>query len=101
MDGDKWFRPKIHMGWKKNMPLEERRKLAYQAHGKNLLETARALLALSNVQQDAPTARQAGQDARFFFAMNHRMKEAQKQGRREQKKVERQIRQMRVRLTRA
>ncbi len=99
-DGEKWFHPKIHMGWQKGMDLVERRTTAFKAHGKDLLETARALLALSNVTQDAPTARIAGQDARFFFTMNRRMKEAQKEGRREQQRVQRQIKQMRVRLTR-
>lgn len=99
-DQEKWFDPKVHSGWKKNLPLVERRTKAFTAHGKNLLATARALLALSNVQQDAPTARIAGRDSRFFFRMNRRMKEAQKQGQREVRRVEKQVRQMKVRLSR-
>ena len=99
-DEEKWYHPKIHMNWRKTMPLVERRTNAFKAHGKDLLETARALLALSNVTQDAPTARVAGQDSRFFFTMNRRMNQAKKQGEQEVRRVERQVRRMKARLTR-
>jgi len=99
-DQEKWFDPKVHSGWKKNMDLVERRTKAFTAHGKNLLETARALLALSNVTQDQPTAKIAARDSRFFFLMNRRMKQAQQQGQREVRRVEKQVRQMKVRLSR-
>lgn len=100
VDDSKWYHPKLHMGWKKTMPLLERRTKAYEAHGQNLLETGRALLALANVTEDVPTARIAKRDSTFFFTMNRRMKQAQQQGQKEVRQVERQVRRMKVRLTR-
>ena len=63
----RWYKPTTEMGWRKDMSAEERRELALDAHGGDLLSTARALLALSNVSTDDETKRLARSDADYFF----------------------------------
>ena len=63
----KWFKPGVEMGWKKTMPLEERRQMALEAHGGDTLATARALQALANVSKDKPTKIAAEKDAKYFY----------------------------------
>jgi len=63
----RWYKPTTEMGWRKDMPAEERRELALDAHGGDLLSTARALLALSNVTTSEETKRLARSDADYFF----------------------------------
>ena len=63
----RWYKPTVEMGWEKDMPVGERRELALDAHGGDLLATARSLQALSNVTTDSSTKQKAGVDAKFFF----------------------------------
>ena len=68
----RWYHPKVHMGWEKDMKAEERRELALDAHGGDYLATARALQALANVTRDRETAARAKSDADYFFRMNEK-----------------------------
>jgi len=70
----RWYSPKVKMNWRKDMPVGERRDNALDAHSGNLLSTARALLAISNVTQDRETKIEARKDADYFFALNRREK---------------------------
>lgn len=72
--GKRWYRPRVKMNWSKSMPQEERRENALDAHGSDLLATARALLALSNVTQDRETKVEARKDADYFFAQHEKEK---------------------------
>lgn len=72
---EKWFHPKTHMGWAKDLPAAERRDKALKAHGGDALAAARALLALANVTKDKETRRLARADADYFFRMHRRQKE--------------------------
>jgi hypothetical protein len=63
----RWYRPSLHTGWKADMPQDRRRKLVLDAHGGELLASARSMQALSNVTVDKTTKREAGLDARYFF----------------------------------
>jgi len=56
-------------GWRKDDIQKQRRQLALASRKGNLLPTARALMALSNVTQDKETARLARQDANYFYAL--------------------------------
>src|SRR3972149_3491793 len=47
----RWYGPKVHMGWKKSQTAKMRRQLALKSH-KNALSAARALQALANVTTD-------------------------------------------------
>ncbi len=77
----RFFTKKVHMGWHKDMPQEERRALALEAHlkaqrgrknmKKALLSTARALQQLANVNTDFETKRQARGDALYFLRRYH------------------------------
>lgn len=64
---EKWFHPKVEMGWKKTMPMRARRKVALDAHKGNILSTARALQSLANITTDKTTKKLARDDARYFF----------------------------------
>jgi hypothetical protein len=66
---DKWFptETRTHTGWKKELPMYERRKLSLKAHKGNLLSAARSLQALSNVTKDKETKKIAKKDADFFY----------------------------------
>ena len=67
----KWYNPKVHTGWDKHMTPRGRRIKSLKAHGRNLLATARSLLALSNVNSgkkgDRQTYLKAKADAKYFF----------------------------------
>lgn len=75
---NKFYHPKVHTGWKKSLPVGERRSLALKAHKGNTLSTARGLTALANVTEDSVTERKARSDAKYFFR-EHR-KELKKNG---------------------
>lgn len=65
-------------GWKKNQTAVVRRSRALASRPKNwsqrkrYLSAGRALLALSNIQQDKPTKAKARADARYFFSLLRR-----------------------------
>jgi len=65
---------KTHSGWKKNMPMAERRVLTLQAHHGDLLAAARGKQALANLTKDSKTKRESQKDAKFFFAEYKREK---------------------------
>lgn len=78
--GKKWFRKAIEEkppytlgGWRKNLPVEERRKFALRSRPKNMslkhryLSAGRALNALANVSRDEKTRIAAKRDAKYFF----------------------------------
>ncbi len=67
-ESEKFFHPKVKMNWSKELPKEVRRRNALEAHGGNILATARALQELSNVTTDAETKRLTKEDADYFFA---------------------------------
>lgn len=63
----KWYNPQTHTGWEKDMPVRERRELAYKAHGRDYLAAGRGMQALANVTTDQPTKIEAQKDAEYFF----------------------------------
>lgn len=72
--GKRWYHPKVRMNWSKSMLITERRENALDAHGGNLLATARALIALSNVTTDTKTKQEARKDGLYFLALREREK---------------------------
>ena len=76
---NKWFEAGKPLGWRKDDTQVKRRREALKHRHGDLLSTARALMALSNVTQDSETARKAKADAHYFYAL-HRKKN--KRGRR-------------------
>ena len=66
----KWYKPKIHSGWDKNMTTLGRRRKALAAH-KSYLSTAKSLQALANVNSgkkgDHATYVKASADAKYFY----------------------------------
>ncbi len=70
----RWFKPKKHSGWRKDMGIEKRRSRALSAHKGNALSTARSLQALANVTKDTTTKRAARKDALYFYAKHKRNK---------------------------
>lgn len=69
---EKWFSPTITTNWKKTDSQETRRRNALKAHKGDRLATARGLMALANITQDAETKRKASADARHFYAQYKR-----------------------------
>jgi hypothetical protein len=70
----KWFEPGRPIGWRKDMPQEERIRTAVRSRRGNLLKAARALLALANVTQDKETERKARADAELLFKRYRKQK---------------------------
>ena len=66
---ERWYRPKVKMGWKKGSPQTERRRAALKAHTGDALAAGRALQALVNVTTDRETKIEARKDALYFFAL--------------------------------
>ncbi len=64
---NRWYKPKVHTGWKKTMPVKERRRLVLRALGGDLLAAGRGKQALANVTTDSATKREAQKDATYFF----------------------------------
>jgi hypothetical protein len=64
---EKWFKPGEPLGWRKEEKAATRRRKALASRDGNILATARALQALSNVTKDPATKRLARADARYFF----------------------------------
>lgn len=64
---ERWYTPKVHMGWRKDVPQAERIRKALSTHKGDLLATARSLQALSNVTADVETKRKAKRDASLLF----------------------------------
>jgi hypothetical protein len=69
---ERFYHPKVEMGWHKSQSATTRRWLALKAHGGDNLATARALQALANVTTDSTTARLARQDALYFYGKHKR-----------------------------
>lgn len=67
-ESEKFFHPKVKMNWHKDLPADVRRSNALEAHGGDVLATARALQELSNVTTDAETKRLSKEDANYFFS---------------------------------
>ena len=65
---ERFYHPKVHMGWRKDQPPGLRREEALQSHKGDTLATARALQALANVTTDARTKLLAKSDADYFFS---------------------------------
>jgi hypothetical protein len=71
-----FFHPKVHTGWKADMPMAERRRLVWKAHKGDLLASARSMQALSNVQREInpDVAVKARSDAVYFFRLHKKSK---------------------------
>lgn len=67
---ERWFSPGRKLGWEKTDSQKTRRSTALKSRRGNELRTGRALLALSNVTQDAETKRKARADALYFFKVH-------------------------------
>lgn len=65
----RWFSAGSALGWRKEDTQTKRRRVALASRRGNLLSTARALQALSNVTRDAETKRRAHADAQYFYAL--------------------------------
>ena len=65
----KWFKVGTPTGWRKEDTQAQRRRVALASRKGKLLPTARALMALSNVTNDAETRRKARADAQYFYAL--------------------------------
>jgi len=76
---NKWFEAGKSLGWRKDDTQAKRRRAALKSRQGDLLATARALMALSNVTQDHETSRKAKADAHYFYAL---YKKKNKRGRR-------------------
>ena len=63
----RWFEPGKRLGWRKDDNQDKRRRIALRNRNGNLLKTARALQALSNVTKDKDTKRKSHLDAQFFY----------------------------------
>ena len=68
----RFFKPKVKSGWKKDMPLKERRALVLKSHKGDLLSAARGKQALANVTTDTETKVEAEKDAKYFLQLYHR-----------------------------
>lgn len=72
----KWYKPKVHSGWRKDLTPRGRRIKALKAHKGNALSTARSLQALANVNAgkkgDAGTRRAASADAKYFYKLHEK-----------------------------
>jgi hypothetical protein len=68
----KWFEAGKSLGWHASDGQAHRREAALKSRRGNALATARALLALANVnhRQNPEMARKAYADAQYFFRMN-------------------------------
>jgi hypothetical protein len=67
-ESQKFFHPDVKMNWHKDLSADVRRANALEAHGGDVLATARALQELSNVTTDTETKRLAKVDADYFFS---------------------------------
>jgi len=75
MTKEKWFHPKRHTGWEKDLSQKTRRNIVYrntknEAEGKNgrLLLAERQMNALANVTTDAETKNKALSECPIFQA---------------------------------
>ena len=68
-----FFRPKVHTGWKADMPASKRRGLVLKAHKREFLASARSMQALSNIQHriNPDVAAKAKADADYFLSLIH------------------------------
>jgi hypothetical protein len=71
---NKWYKPKVHTGWRKDMTELGRRRKVIMAYGGDYLSAGRAMLALSSVTKDAKTRRLAKSDSEYFFRKNQENK---------------------------
>lgn len=62
-----WYEPSVETGWRKEMAQSTRINKVVQAHKGDLLASARALQALSNVTTDSETRRKSKADANILF----------------------------------
>lgn len=65
--GRRWYEPKVHTGWSKDLSQKVRIAKVVRAHKGDLLASARSLQALANVTTDATTKRLARADARVLY----------------------------------
>jgi hypothetical protein len=76
----KWYEHKTVTGWRKTQPAEKRRLLLYRSTDRRksryhrLLEAARRIQALANVNQDTVTKRLARSDALYFYGLAKKMR---------------------------
>lgn len=70
---EKWFNPKKHSGWKKDLKPSTRRSKLLRSTDKRLsmpsryVQAGRKAMALANVTKDEATARKSRADATYFF----------------------------------
>ena len=75
---EKWFEAGKPLNWHKGDSQTARRRNALKARKGNLLTTAKALMALSNVTTDPETKRKARAESLYFYARNKRLNKGQK-----------------------
>jgi hypothetical protein len=78
-DANKWFEPERRLNWHATDFQKVRRQNALNARHKSLIQTAKALQALANVQKgrNPEVARKAQADATYFF-VQHKKRQALK-----------------------
>ncbi len=71
-ESKRFFRPKVHTGWRADMAASKRRGKVLKAHVGSLLASGRAMIALSNVQKriNPEVSHTAYVDAMYFFRLN-------------------------------
>ena len=82
MSGDKWFKPKVHTGWRQTQSAATRRRKLLASTDKKMPMRSRYLLAgkriqaLSNVniRRNEKTSNIAKSDAKYFFKKLRKMK---------------------------
>ncbi len=68
----RWFEPKVHSGWSKDLSQKVRIAKVVKAHKGDLLASARSLQSLANVTVDIETRHKAKADADVLFARHSR-----------------------------
>ena len=67
---ERWYKPGIETGWRKDMSIEERRHLVLRAHKGDELASAQSMQALSNVSTDVKTKQASRADALYFYQLH-------------------------------
>jgi hypothetical protein len=70
----RFFHPKVHTGWHKDMPMRKRRALVLKKHKNNALAAGRSMQALANITTDKQTRIKSTQDAKYFYRLNKKRK---------------------------
>lgn len=70
---ERWYQPGEKLGWRKSDSQDKRRRIALKNRGGDILSTARALGALTNVNSgpkgDKETHRKAKSDSQYFYRL--------------------------------